>query len=776
MKQTLPSQLDSLAMLSDNIPTQIWEMTDTIHYGHVNASHAAFLGRTREDTEYKSLYELLDKPEADVCIAQNTIAFAQKQPVVSKEWAFNANHERRLLHIVKTPKLDEQGNVLFLSCTAEDITEQYLLEEQNRRRERILSAIVRFSRELFSDRPNAIAQGLATLGEAVQVDRVYYWENHYDTDNKRWVTSQRFEWVAADVEAQKDNPELQNVPLDLVTKFMQPLTDGKPFLAHVKDIVEPPLRESLAAQQIQSILVLPVFLGNTFFGFVGFDSCVRERDWTSDEISLLDTFIELLTKAIQGSQMQEELSRSKQNFDNFFSTIDDLLFVFDYEGRILSVNQAVTRKTGYTRQELIGQSVLMLHPAERHAEAAANLQKIIEGQPLTCRVPIETKSGVPFPVNTHFTEGTWNNAPALFGVSQDMTLLEFSEEKFSKAFHDSLLMEAIVNIENGTQLDVNSALCNTLGYTREEIIGKSPFELSVFATPNDASVVSNAFTKKQPIRNAELNVLDKNGGVHSVVMNASPIRVGTTTCVVVSMLDITERKRLEGELQTQNEHLEEIVQQKVQQLADALWGTITALVCLAESRDDSTGGHLRRISETCRVVATALSLNSVYSGQLTREYIINLQQACLLHDIGKVGIPDSILLKRGKLTSEEFDEMKKHTTIGAQTLESAYQHYQMSELIKMGMDIALSHHERWDGLGYPNGLKGNEIPLSAQIVAIADVYDALRSTRCYKTASNHADSLAEIRKDIGHRFNPVIAKAFLRYEREIEQIYQGYDL
>ena len=225
-----------------------------------------------------------------------------------------------------------------------------------------------------------------------------------------------------------------------------------------------------------------------------------------------------------------------------------------------------------------------------------------------------------------------------------------------------------------------------------------------------------------------------------------------------------------------DEPSEENVQSKVQQLADGLWGTITALVCLAESRDDSTGGHLRRISETCRVVATALSLNSVYSEQLTREFIINLQQACLLHDIGKVGIPDSILLKRGKLTTEEFDEMKKHTTIGAQTLESAYQHYHVSELIKMGIDIALSHHERWDGLGYPSGLKGNEIPLSAQIVAIADVYDALRSTRCYKVASSHEDSLAEIRRDIGHRFNPVIAKAFLRYEREIEQIYQGYDL
>lgn len=776
MKQHSRSEIDSLAMLSDSIPTQIWEMTDTIHYGHVNASHAAFLGRSREETEYKSIYELLDKPVADICVKQNQFAFESKQPVTSKEWAFNANRERRLLQIIKTPKLDAHGNVLFLSCTAEDITEQYLLEEQNQRKEQILNAIVRFSRELFSDRPNAIAQGLATLGEAVQVDRVYYWENHFDEDSLQWLSSQQCEWVASGVEAQMDNPDLQNVPLDLVTQYMNPLTGGKPFLAHVKNIAEPPLRESLSSQQVQSILVLPVILDHTFYGFVGFDSCVRERDWTDDEIGLLEMFIELLTKSIQRSQMQEELSRTKQNLDNFFSTIDDLLFVLDYEGSILSVNHAVVRKTGYSRNELIGQSVLMLHPSDRREEAAAIVQNIIAGTQLTCRIPIVTKSGIPFPVITHVTKGEWNNTPVLFGVSQDMTLLEFSEEKFSKAFHDSLLMKVIVNMENGTHLDVNNALCQTLGYTREELLGHSPSELSMFATSDDATVVANAFSRKQPIQNAELNVLDKAGGVHSIVMNASPIRIGTTACVVVSMLDITERKRLERELKNQNEHLEEIVQQKVQQLADALWGTITALVCLAESRDDSTGGHLRRISETCRVVATALSLNSVYSEQLTREYIINLQQACLLHDIGKVGIPDSILLKRGKLTAEEFDEMKKHTTIGAQTLESAYQHYQMSELIRMGMDIALSHHERWDGLGYPNGLKGNEIPLSAQIVAIADVYDALRSTRCYKTASNHEDSLAEIRKDIGHRFNPVIAKAFLRYEREIEQIYQGYDL
>ena len=776
MKQKPPSEIDSLALLSDLIPTQIWEMTDTVHYGHVNVSHALFLGRSREDTEYKSLYELLDASEADICIAQNFTAFTEKHPVVSNEWAFNANHEKRLLHIVKTPKLDEQGNVLFLSCTAEDITEQFHLEEQNRRRERVLNAIVRFSRELFSDHPGAIQQGLATLGEAVQVDRVYYWENHYDKTQRRWLTSQRYEWIASGVDAQIDNPDLQNVPLEDFTEFMKPLHNCKPFIAHVKDLTETAIRDVLAAQQIQSILVLPVFLGNIFYGFVGFDSCVCEREWTEDEIALLGMFVDLLTKSIQRSHMQEELSRSRQNFDNFFSTIDDLLFVLDYSGKILSVNQAVIRKTGYSRNELIGQSVLMLHPADRREETAAIVQGMIEGTQLTCRVPIQTKSGVQFPVITHVTKGEWSNTQVLFGVSQDTTQLDFSAEKFSKAFENTSQMMAIVDTTTGTHIDVNGVFCHTLGYERSEVIGKTPFELSLFASPEDGKLAVETIQQNSSLLNYEATLLDKDRNEHVTLVSISPIHIGTLACLVISMLDISDRKRMERELKDYNERLEEIVQQKVQQLADALWGTITALVCLAESRDDSTGGHLRRINETCRVVATALSLNSVYSEQLTREFIINLQQACLLHDIGKVGIPDSILLKRGKLTAEEFDEMKKHTTIGAQTLESAYQHYHMSELIKMGIDIALSHHERWDGLGYPNGLRGNDIPLSAQIVAIADVYDALRSTRCYKTASSHEDSLVEIRRDIGHRFNPVVAKAFLRYEREIEQIYQGYDL
>lgn len=225
------------------------------------------------------------------------------------------------------------------------------------------------------------------------------------------------------------------------------------------------------------------------------------------------------------------------------------------------------------------------------------------------------------------------------------------------------------------------------------------------------------------------------------------------------------------ELQRCKDQFEEAVQARVLEFADTLWCTVSSLVHQAETQDASASGHLRRLSDSCRVVATVLSFNSVYSEQLNYEFIYHLQQACLLHDIGKVGIPDTILLKPGKLTREEFDEMKKHTSIGAETLRQAYPRLQNNGILKMAIDIALSHHERWDGKGYPDGLKGDEIPLSAQIVAICDVYDALRSVRPYKPAFTHQESMLEIRRECGTHFNPAICDAFNHCAEEIRYIY-----
>lgn len=671
----------TLRELTDRIPTQIWQMLDENTYGYTNATHAAFLGKTHEEIEFQPLHNLLPSEVADLCLLQNKTVYETKKAVLSEELSPNAQGELRLLRIVKSPVFDENGQVSYLSCTADDITEEHNLIVQNQMKTSILSAIAEYSKELFSDSPNTIVNGLATLGEAVQVDRVYYWENHLDEATGEWLTSQRIEWCASDIEPQISNPDLQNIPLESFEEILGPLRNMQPFNMHVKNIPDETARNALEDQQIQSVLIMPIYVDEVFFGFIGFDSCLRERVWAEEEISLLRIFIDLLEKSIQRDRLQTEVAQGRQNFERFFNTIEDLLFILDLNGTMLHVNETVIRKTGYAESELIGQSVLMLHPPERRSEALEIVVGMVAGTKEVCPVPLQTKDGVQFPVLTRVCKGVWNGKPALFGVTQDMTELVFSEEKFSKAFNESLVPKLITNTE-GRHLDVNAALCRLTGYSRDEMVGKSPFDSNVFQVPEDFQSVFSALQSNQSFEQIEVNAIDRFGSHHSLLLSGSPINVGSMRCVVISAFDITERKRMENELKNYSENLETMVQDKVQEIANVLWGTVSSLVHLAESRDDNTGGHLKRLSESCHLVAEALAKDEKYSSRIDHEFIINIQQACLLHDIGKVGIPDSILLKPGKLTPEEFDEMKKHTTIGAQTLEQSYPHIKKMKLLK----------------------------------------------------------------------------------------------
>ncbi|MCK5686925.1 response regulator [bacterium] len=187
---------------------------------------------------------------------------------------------------------------------------------------------------------------------------------------------------------------------------------------------------------------------------------------------------------------------------------------------------------------------------------------------------------------------------------------------------------------------------------------------------------------------------------------------------------------------------------------------IFSLAKLAESRDPDTGAHLERIRFFSKALAQALLDGPNTPETLNSHYIDNLFLTSPLHDIGKVGIPDRVLLKPGRLTSEEFDVIKKHTLIGYTTLNEALQRSPKAEYLRMSAEIALSHHEKFNGNGYPNGLRGDDIPLSARIVAIADVYDALTSKRIYKDAMSHDKAYNIIQEEKGSHFDPLIVNAF----------------
>ena len=199
------------------------------------------------------------------------------------------------------------------------------------------------------------------------------------------------------------------------------------------------------------------------------------------------------------------------------------------------------------------------------------------------------------------------------------------------------------------------------------------------------------------------------------------------------------------------------------------------LAKMTESRDIETGMHLERMREYCRILAEELSGWSQYRDEIDGEYIQLLYLTTPLHDIGKVGIPDSVLLKPGRLTPEEFEVMKKHTTIGGETLLAATQAHPEARFLAMARDIAFTHHERFDGTGYPYGLRGTEIPLCGRITAISDVYDALTSQRVYKPKFSHEKARKIIIEGIGTHFDPDIGEAFLRREEEILKIANAFD-
>jgi HD-GYP domain-containing protein (c-di-GMP phosphodiesterase class II) len=186
---------------------------------------------------------------------------------------------------------------------------------------------------------------------------------------------------------------------------------------------------------------------------------------------------------------------------------------------------------------------------------------------------------------------------------------------------------------------------------------------------------------------------------------------------------------------------------------------IRGMALLAEIRDADIGGHLSRICEYSRRLALSLQGRMGYH-EVTAEFVDALSRSAALHDVGKVGIPDSILLKPGKLTTEEYAVMKSHTTMGANLLQGLMDDFGEYTLITMGSEVARAHHEWWDGTGYPLGLAGRNIPLAARIVAIADVYDALTSRRVYKDAWNRDDAVTALRKKAGTQFDPELVGIF----------------
>jgi putative two-component system response regulator len=220
-------------------------------------------------------------------------------------------------------------------------------------------------------------------------------------------------------------------------------------------------------------------------------------------------------------------------------------------------------------------------------------------------------------------------------------------------------------------------------------------------------------------------------------------------------------------LRNQNRYLEHIVSERTSQLMRMQDATILAMASLAETRDNETGNHIRRTQNYVAALARALQHHPRFSAVLTDENIDLLHKSAPLHDIGKVGVPDRILLKPAKLDAEEWEIMKLHTVYGCDAIIQVEKHLGGSNsFLTFAREIAHYHQEKWDGSGYPEGLAGDAIPVSARLMAVADVYDALISKRVYKPAFPHAKAVEMMREGRGKHFDPDILDAFLQIEQQ----------
>lgn len=225
--------------------------------------------------------------------------------------------------------------------------------------------------------------------------------------------------------------------------------------------------------------------------------------------------------------------------------------------------------------------------------------------------------------------------------------------------------------------------------------------------------------------------------------------------------------KMQQEMEEYSYKLNHLVNEQMKRIEQEQKNILFALAKITEGRDNATGNHLANISYNCRMLAQSLQFSPKFEKEITASFIEKIGVAAMLHDIGKIQIQDEILLKPGQLSFQERDVIKQHTTIGARILEEIYGSTEKNDFLPMAINIARYHHERWNGTGYPEGIKGREIPLSARIVSLIDIFDTLTGERCYKLAYTLEESIKIIENCKGNYFDSDIVDVFMKIYKQL---------
>ncbi len=433
---------------------------------------------------------------------------------------------------------DAAGKPLLMSGTYQDITER-------KRADEFEAELLQLSLQLTgipnAEIPAALNLAIDKIGRFLSADRAYIFEIdlHENTMNNT------YEWCNEGISPQIQH--LQNLACDhLPIWWEKMLRNENMLIPSVEDLPDTwqTEREHLGQQGIQSLIAIPISVENNLIGFVGLDSVNTKREYTLPEINMLKVWSNMLASLLNHRRQEEIIEQTRKNYETFFNTIDDFLFVLDEQGNIIHTNTTVTNRLGYTAEELLGMSVLMVHPENRRQEAGRIVGEMLAGTADFCPVPLVTKAGNPISVETRVKQGYWNGKAVVFGVTKDVSKIKLSEEKFSKAFQSNSTLMAISTFDD-VFIDVNDTFLSTFGYSRDEVIGNSSRGLAIFESHEMRKMIIGNLKQGIQVRDIESKVRTKSGEIKFGIFSADSIYIGKDLCVLTMMVDITERKKAE---------------------------------------------------------------------------------------------------------------------------------------------------------------------------------------------------------------------------------------
>jgi|GEM_PF-586925 len=433
------------------------------------------------------------------------------------------------------------GNYIY--AAARDITKRKLNEDFE---QELLHISTKLTGIPFAEIEPSINMALERIGKFLDADRTYIFE----FNNDRVTMDNTYEWCNEGIECFK--PVLHDIPIKVYPEWMKKLqANEEVMIPSVKELPESWSEEkaALEPQGIQSLIAIPLTVEQSLIGFVGLDLVRQAKSFSKDEINALRIWGSMLSSLINDLRTESLIEQTRQNYETFFNTIDDFLFVFDEQMNIVDTNSTVNQRLGYTHEDLNGQNALMVRPLEVHDQAIASIKLLLSGDQAYCTLPLLTKTGEEIPVETRVKRGMWNGQPVIFGVSKDISQIKLSEQKFATAFESNAAGMAITHFYSGMYLDVNNSFIEIFGYSREEVLGNTGSDLNIFVEPGIRNSITDQLEQGIPVRKLEIDLRSKNGDIKTTLVSCDTIFIGKEKCMLAVIVDISERKKAEQELQ-----------------------------------------------------------------------------------------------------------------------------------------------------------------------------------------------------------------------------------